>query len=219
MKPLLVTFEGPEGSGKTTHAAGLVERMRGEGCEVVATREPGGTAIGEAIRDILLHNAAGEAVAPAAEALLFAASRAQLVSGVILPALERGAWVVCERFADSTTAYQGYGREFDVETMLAVNAFAIAGAEPDVTVLLDINVGRGFERLAERNRKSGRGLDRIESEDRAFHERVRDGYLALARRYPERFRVIDADREPDVVSEDVWRTVQACAGAGAGGAG
>ena len=179
MGGIFITLEGPEGSGKSTQAGRLTARLRGLGYEVVSTREPGGTATGEAIRSILQHNDASESLFAETEALLFAASRAQLVRSVIIPALESGKCVVCDRFADSTTAYQGYGRGFDISTMLAINAFAINNALPDITILLDIDVRYGFERLRKRNRERKTEHDRIESEDMEFHERVRAGYLDL----------------------------------------
>lgn len=199
-----ITFEGPEGSGKTTQAKRLVERLKREGREVLYTREPGGTKTGEAIRNILQHDAAGEPISPQTEVLLFAASRAQLVRRVILPALQKGIWVVSDRFADSTTVYQGYGRQFGVEDMLTINAFAIGEAIPDVTLLLDIDITLGFERLAERHKLNGTANDRIEQEERSFHERVRNGYLELAKRWPERFRVLDGSQGPDEVEQAVW---------------
>ena len=203
-----ITFEGPEGGGKTTQAKRLIQRLREHGHEVLYTREPGGTPTGEAIRDILQHDKAGEPIAAEAEVFLFAASRAQLVRKVIIPALEKGVIVVCDRFADSTTAYQGYGRGFPVEQMLAINAFAIDGAQPDLTLLLDVPVNLGFQRISERQRVLFETSDRIEREEREFHERVRNGYLALARRWPERFLRLDADRDPDRVEGDVWEAVQ-----------
>ena len=199
-----ITFEGPEGGGKTTHARRLVEQLQAAGHKVVYTREPGGTPTGEAIRDILQHDKAGEAPCSETEVLLFAASRAQLVRHVIVPALERGEWVVCDRFADSTTAYQGYGRGFPVEQMIAINEFAIAGAQPDLTILLDLPVSDGFARLQQR----GGAKDRIEREALEFHERVRAGYLELARRWPERFRIVEARRPLDEVSAEIWSLVQ-----------
>jgi dTMP kinase len=198
-----ITFEGPEGGGKTTQARRLVERLQAAGRKVVYTREPGGTPTGEAIREILQHNKAGEAPCPESEVLLFAASRAQLVRHVIVPALERGDWVVCDRFADSTTAYQGYGRGFSVEQMIAINEFAIDGAQPDLTLLLDLPVSDGFARLAQR----GGVKDRIEREALDFHERVRAGYLELARRWPARFRIVDPRGALEAVAEEIWELV------------
>ncbi|MBW7907615.1 MAG: dTMP kinase [Kiritimatiellae bacterium] len=203
-----ITFEGPEGGGKTTQAKRLLARLRDAGRDVLYTREPGGTPTGEAIREILQHDKAGEPLCDQTEVFLFAASRAQLVRRVILPALERGTVVVCDRFADSTTAYQGYGRGFSVEQMLAINAFAIDGAEPDVTLLLDLPIRIGFERVEGRQRQLFEDVDRIEREAREFHERVRNGYLELAARWPTRFRTIDATRTPDEVEQTVWEIVQ-----------
>ncbi len=202
-----ITFEGPEGAGKTTQARRLVARLEAAGRRTLYTREPGGTPTGEAIRNILQHDCTSEPPCPEAEVLLFAASRAQLVRKIILPALEEGACVVCDRFADSTTAYQGFGRGFGVEAMLAINAFAIDGAVPDITFLLDLDVAAGFERLKQPDGSGARELDRIEREARAFHEQVRAGYLDLARRWPERFRIIDAGRAEDVVAEAIWKQV------------
>ena len=208
MRGKFITFEGPEGGGKTTHARRLVEKLQATGHKVLYTREPGGTPTGEAIRGILQHDHAGEPICPETEVLLFAASRAQLVRRVILPALDRGEWVVCDRFADSTTAYQGYGRGFPVEQMIAINEFAIKGAQPDLTILLDLPISDGFARLHQR----GGEKDRIEREALEFHERVRTGYLELARRWPERFRILDPRREPDVVAEEIWKLVQRVGG-------
>ena len=203
-----ITFEGPEGGGKTTQAKRLIQRLQDSGREVLYTREPGGTPTGEAIRGILQHDQAGEPLAAEAEVFLFAASRAQLVRRVILPALEKGTIVVCDRFADSTIAYQGYGRGFPVEQMLTINALAIDGAQPDLTLLLDVPVSLGFERITERQRVLFESADRIEREQREFHERVRAGYLDLARRWPERFRRLDAARDPSTVAAEVWEAVR-----------
>jgi dTMP kinase len=180
--------------------------LEAAGREVVYTREPGGTSTGEIIRDILQHDRAGEALHPETEVLLFAASRAQLVRQVIRPALERGACVVCDRFMDSTTAYQGYGRGFPVEQMLAINAFAVGVSVPHLTVLIDIDVSAGLRRIS--GPEGGRGgLDRIEREDMDFHEKVRRGYLALAERWPDRFHVLDGTRSVEEVEAAVWRIV------------
>jgi dTMP kinase len=208
MRGRFITFEGPEGSGKTTQAARLSERLRAGGLTVTHTREPGGTRTGEAIREILQHDAAGEPLCVQAEVLLFAASRAQLVQNVILPALERGEWVVSDRFVDSTTAYQGYGRGLDVEILLSINAFAAGDARPDLTLLLDLDVEAGLRRMHARNAADRRGQDRIEREAVAFHRRVSAGYLALAKRWPERFRIVDAAREQDAVHASIWALVE-----------
>ncbi len=149
-KGRLITFEGPEGAGKSTQAAMLIAKLEARGIEVIYTREPGGTKLGEAIRGILQYNSAGEDPCAESEVLLFEASRAQLVRNVIQPALDRGAWVLCDRFADSTTAYQGFGRGFSVELMETINRFAIGDAVPDMTILLDVNVSLGMQRCAKR---------------------------------------------------------------------
>lgn len=199
-----ITFEGPEGSGKTTQARRIIARLKDCGVRVLYTREPGGTPTGEAIREILQHDAAGEPIHPETEVLLFEASRAQLVRDVIAPALDRGDWVICDRYADSTTVYQGYGRGFPVEQMIGINAFAIGAMEPDLTVLIDMDIEEGFRRIA----ASGEKPDRIESEERAFHRRVRAGYLELAKRFAARYRVIDGNRDPDEVELSVWELIR-----------
>jgi dTMP kinase len=207
-KGVFIAFEGPEGSGKSTQAARLAARLEREGVPVTRTREPGGTATGEAIRGILQHDAAGERVFPECEALLFAACRAQLARLVIEPALARGGWVICDRYMDSTTAYQGYGRGLDMAAVRAINALAVGSTVPDLTLLLDIEVRDGLARL-QRGTAGGapRALDRIEREAIAFHERVRAGYLDLARQAPARYRVVRTDRGPAEVEADVWAAV------------
>lgn len=204
---LFITFEGPEGGGKTSHAGRLAERLKANGAQVLTTREPGGTAVGESIRHLLQHDADGENLVGETELLLFAASRAQLVREVILPALESGSHVVCDRFADSTIAYQGYGRECEIEPLVAINRFAVADAVPDVTFLLDIDAATGLDRAGRRSGQDTDGRDRFEREELAFHERVRAGYHELAGQAQERFRVIDASREPDVVADEIWQHV------------
>lgn len=202
-----ITFEGPEGGGKSTQARRLAARLEARGLQTVATREPGGTSVGEHIRDILQHDRAAEPICPEAEVLLFSASRAQLVRRVILPALETGAWVISDRFADSTTVYQGIARGLGIEAMLSLHRLAIGSAVPDLTLLLDLDVEEGFRRLAERQAREKCGPDRMERETREFHRRVRDGYLEIARREPDRFRVIDAAASAEVVEERVWTEV------------
>ena len=202
-----ITFEGPEGGGKTTQARRLISRLQKAGHQVIYTREPGGTPTGEAIREILQYDKAGEPICAEAEVFLFAASRAQLVRHVILPALEKGTHVVSDRFVDSTTAYQGFGRGFPVEKMLAINDFAIGPAVPNVTLLLDIEIALSFRRLEKRHQENFDRSDRIEREERAFHERVRQGYLELAKRWPERIRLLDGSLNQDALEVQIWEIV------------
>lgn len=203
-----ITLEGPEGSGKSTQAKMMIRRLGELGIEAMYTREPGGTALGEEIRNILQHNQAGEAPCERAELLLFEASRNQLVEKVIRPALEKGTWVICDRFIDSTTAYQGYGRGLPVDDVKSIHNFTINDVSPDLTLLLDLSIETGFERIAERFLELGESADRFEQEERAFHERVRQGYLKLAAEEPDRFRTVDASQKPENVSESIWKVLQ-----------
>ena len=200
-----ITFEGPEGSGKSTHIRLLADFLRARGLDVTLTREPGGTPTGEAIRRLLQHNEAGESPADRTEVLLFLASRAQHVERLIRPALAAGRWVLCDRYDDSTLAYQGYGRGFGLNELRALNAFATGGLVPDLTLLLDIPVEEGFRRLAARPPAAE---DRIERAERAFHERVRQGYLELARSEPVRFRVLPTAGPVAATGEAVWQAVR-----------
>ncbi len=202
---VFISLEGPEGGGKSTHARRLAERLRAAGHAVLLTREPGGTPLGEDLRRLLQH---GGALCPEAELLLFLASRAQLVREVIRPALARGVHVICDRFADSTTAYQGYGRGLPLGPLLAMNRQAVAGLMPDLTLVLDIGVRAGQARLRGRRRQGGARRDRIERESRAFHERVRAGFLELARRSPRRLKVIPSGRPRRAVETAIWTQVQ-----------
>jgi len=203
-----ITLEGPEGSGKSTHARMLVERMVAGEYPVIAVREPGGTQAGEAIRHMLQQDSPAEPLCQEAELFLFMASRAQLVTRVILPALVKGIHVICDRFADSTCAYQGAGRGVDLDRILMVNDLAVQGLAPDLTLLLDIPVAIGFARLNDRNAGDASRKDRIERESQAFHERVRAGYLDLARRWPDRIRRVDTAGTPAEVQEEIWRIVK-----------
>ncbi|MFU8781086.1 MAG: dTMP kinase [Kiritimatiellia bacterium] len=199
MKGVFVTFEGPEGGGKSTQIRLLAARLEVLGHEVVLAREPGGTAAGEVIRNLLQHDTAGEHLCAAAETLLFSASRAQLVHEVIVPALARGATVLCDRFADSTTAYQGYGRGFDPDELAHLHAFALGNHWPDVTLLLDVPAAVGLKRIHARAGGGNAGLDRMEREAQEFHLRVAEGFRLLAARYGDRFRILDATETPEQV--------------------
>lgn len=209
MQGKFITLEGPEGSGKSTQAKMLIRRLNEMGIEAMYTREPGGTALGETIRNILQHDAAGEAPCERAELLLFEASRNQLVEKVIRPALDKGTWVICDRFIDSTTAYQGYGRGLPVDEVQAINSFTIHWTAPDLTLLLDLDIDTGFDRISQRFLELGESADRFEQEERSFHERVRQGYLSQAETEPERFRVVDASQDPETVSEEIWNIISA----------
>lgn len=204
----LITLEGIEGSGKSTHARLLAERMRSAGFEIVEVREPGGTRLGEAIRLLLSQKRGPGAICPQTELLLFMASRAQLVQEKIIPALRHRKHVICDRFYDSTSAYQGYARGCDLKLIASMNAFAVQNLSPDLTILLDLALRVGFKRLHRRNRRQGTEKDRIESENTAFHKRVRDGYLDLAGKKPERFCVVNADRPVAKVHADIWKAVR-----------
>lgn len=199
-----ITFEGPEGGGKTVLARRLAQELQLRGHIVRTLREPGGTRVGERLRAILLEKAGPDALVidARADALLFSAGRAQLVAEVIRPALGRGEIVIDARHADSTLAYQGYGMGLPLDELRRIQAFATGGLVPDLTILLDVppDVGLG--------RKSGEGVNRFESTfDLAFHERVRAGYLAMAAAEPNRYRVIDSSRPLDRVAPDVIAAV------------
>lgn len=192
---MFITFEGIEGSGKSTVMAAVERALRAEGREVVVTREPGGTPVGDAAREILLHKR-DLAISSLAELMLMNASRAQLVADVVRPALQRGAVVLCDRYADSSLAYQGYGRGLPLEIVRAVCDAATGGLRPDLTLLIDVTYETSRVRLSQRNT----GHDRMEQEDEAFHRRVRDGYLEMART-DERVVRIDGERTPEEVAD------------------
>ncbi|HSD17329.1 MAG TPA: dTMP kinase [Thermomonas sp.] len=196
--PRLISIEGGEGAGKSTVLSALREALQAAGEEVVSTREPGGTPLAERIRELLL-GGAGEPVHPQTELLLMFASRAQHVREVVLPALQRGAWVISDRFTDSSYAYQGAGRGLD-EAFIATLERQVVGIEPGLTLLLDLGVAHGRERTRGRDLIGGSAPDRIECERDEFFERVRDCFLARAAAHPDRFRVIDASPEAATVA-------------------
>ena len=193
-----ITFEGSEGCGKTTQIQRLSERLEKAGQRVLLTREPGGTPLGESIRHLLKFADEGKDMTPEAELLLFAASRAQLVRKVIEPALEAGSWVIADRFMDSTTVYQGVARRLDYEAVRLINEFAVGERRPDLTFVLDVDPAETRRRLLRRPRPVG-APDRMEQMPPEFYAAVREGYLALARDEPERFRVIHASRNAEAV--------------------
>lgn len=207
MKGLFITFEGNEGAGKSTQLPLLVERLKDWGHTVKVFREPGGTPIGEEIRHTLKHSHANAAMTPEAELLLMNASRAQLVREVIRPALARGEIIVCDRFYDSTTAYQGYGRQLDLQTVKNVIDLAVGDTRPNLTLFLKVPQNVSEERLRSRQVTLPFIRDRMEEADRAFFERVAKGYDAIAAAEPERIKIIDASGTREEVQAAIWRVV------------
>lgn len=201
MAGLFITFEGPEGAGKSTQLTRLVQTLQERGLTVTVTREPGGTPLGTRVREVLLDPALD--MHPLPEFLLYSASRAQLVQDVIRPALSRGETVVCDRYFDSSLAYQGAGRGLPLELLRGITQEVTGGLNPDLTLLLDLDPEIGLERAAARGQP-----DRLERADLAFHQRVRQGFLQLARQEPGRFVVLDAASTPDAVQQQVWAAVQ-----------
>lgn len=200
----LLSFEGSEGCGKSTQIRLLRERLEAAGRRVEVLREPGGTAAGEQIRHLLQHAQEGDTLCAESELLLFAASRAQLVREKIRPLLAEGVFVILDRFLDSTTVYQGFARGLPLDSVRAINAFAIGGTLPHLTLLLDMDSATARERIA----RSGRPLDRMESQPAEFFDRVRAGYLELARGEPERIHILQAGNAPEAVHADIWNLVQ-----------
>ena len=199
---MFITLEGPEGSGKTSHIPYLVEYLREKGHSVFPTREPGGTSIGEQIREVI-HDLKNVEMHPRTETLLYQAARAQIVEQVIKPRLKAGEIVISDRFSDSTIAYQGYGHQQDLEQIRALVKYATGGLVPDLAVLLDVDIEEGLRRKYKDNE-----WNRLDAYTVEFHKRVRAGYLEMARQEPDRWAVIDAGREWEKVQEELRRVVE-----------
>ena len=198
-----ITFEGGEGAGKSTQIERIVSRLRETGRTVLVVREPGGTAVGEQIRHVLQYSKKSAAMVPATELLLFCASRAQLVRETIQPALAQGHVVIADRFGDSTTVYQGVGRQLAGKQVAAINRFAIGDCRPDLTIVIDLDPQIGLERAR------GRELfDRMENQTLDFYERVRQGYLAIARQEPDRVKVIDGRQSIAAIQKKIWELIR-----------
>jgi len=203
-----ITFEGIDGSGKSTQIRLLAERLRGNGRDVFETVEPGGTAVGRQIRRLVL-DAANQELRPTAELLLYFASRAQNVDQCIRPALAAGRIVLCDRFTDSTLAYQGYARGLGEEVVLTLDRIACRGLTPDLTLLIDIDLATGLARARVRNATGAGNETRMDDQALGFHRKVRQAYLRIARQSPNRFRVIDGSSSPEAVAARVWESVAA----------
>lgn len=199
---LFITFEGPDGSGKTTQARMLAEYLQMRGMEVLHTREPGGTAISEQIREVIL-STRNQSIQHETEALLFSAARAQIVAELIRPALAAGKIVVCDRYADSTMAYQGYGLGLDLEALRAITRFATGGLVPDMTFYIDVPAEIGLTR-----RQRGE-TNRLDQKDLAYHARVREGFLKMAKEEPRRWIVVDGTQPVDQVQQEIRKKLEA----------
>lgn len=198
---MFITLEGPEGSGKSTQIRRLAKRLDAMGYPVITTREPGGTPIGDQIRQVLVRMENKE-LHPRTEILLFLAARAQLVEQLIKPALQDGKIILCDRYGDSTLAYQGYGHGLDLEKLRQMLDFATDHLKPDLTILLDLDVKTGLMR-----KKAEDEWNRLDAYEVLFHERVREGYLSLAHAEPERWRIVDASQGIDAVQEDLFQII------------
>jgi dTMP kinase len=201
----LISFEGSEGSGKSTQIALLAEHLQQAGREVLSVREPGGTEIGEQVRNIIVHNSKGDEMCAETELLLFAAARAQLVREVIAPALRAGTIVLSDRFLDSSTVYQGIGRNLGAGPVESINRFAVGNVMPDLTVVIDVPTEVSLARLRQR---ASDLPDRMERENVSFYKKVRDGYLVLAKGMPERFFVVDGTKPLRTLEKAIWSAVQ-----------
>ncbi len=200
---MFITLEGPEGSGKSMQICDLAEFLRQQGYQVLTTREPGGTFIGDQIREVIMRMD-NTMMNPRTEILLFCAARAQIVAEVIRPSLEKGLVVISDRYADSTLAYQGYGHGLDLDILRQILHFATGGLQPDLTLLLDVDVEEGLSR----RRIGGGEWNRLDAQQLAFHQRVRQGYLKMAAEEPERWRIINARQKPDRVQVDIQTAIK-----------
>ena len=201
---LFITLEGPEGSGKSSAINKVYVRLIYEGYEIICTREPGGTPISEQIRNVIL-NQENTSMDIRTEALLFAASRRQHLKEKVWPALEKGKLVFCDRYLDSSLAYQGHARGLGIDEVLSINLFATENTFPHLTLLFDIDPKIGLERIAANN---AREVNRLDKEKLEFHNKVREGYLILAKRYPERIVIIDASKSMEEVAEETYRIIK-----------
>lgn len=201
---MFITFEGGEGAGKSTAIKRIVEKLTSEGYEIVLTREPGGTPIAEEIRNVILDKK-NTAMDPRTEALLYAASRRQHLVEKVIPALKEGKLVLCDRFLDSSLAYQGGARGIGIDTVYNMNLFATEGMLPDLTILFDIKPEEGLARIAA---NSQREVNRLDVEKLTFHNKVRDSFHELAKKFPERFVIVDASKTPDEVFADAYKAIE-----------
>lgn len=195
MKGKFVTIEGPDGAGKTTQVKKISDYLKSRGFKVLVTREPGGTPLGEKLREVLL-TSEGESPVPEAEALIYAASRAQLVKKVIEPTLDKGFIILCDRFVDSSLAYQGWARGLGIEELARINRWFLQDIWPDLTIVLDIDPAQSLNRLSGKK-------DRLESETLDFHRKVREGFLKLKDLYPQRIKIVDAAQNPDAIFKTI----------------
>ncbi|MFP6901313.1 MAG: dTMP kinase [Opitutales bacterium] len=206
-KGILISFEGSEGCGKSTQIRRIADRLEAiDHIDVIVTREPGGTDIGEEIRHLLMHSSNNSEMFPETELLLFAASRAQLVRELILPSVKEGKMVLCDRFLDSTTVYQGVARQIAADPVTQINDFAVGDIVPDLTVVVDVPAEIGLERIKHRISDMP---DRMEKENVSFYAKVREGYLILARSLPDRFLVVDGTNMPQEIEEEIWQEIHA----------
>jgi dTMP kinase len=201
----LISFEGSEGSGKSTQISILAAHFQKAGRDVISTREPGGTEIGEQIRNIIVHNSKGDEMCAETELLLFSAARAQLVREVIAPALTRGTIVLSDRYLDSSTVYQGIGRNLAADPVAQINRFAVGNVMPDITIVIDVPAELGLARIRQR---ASDLPDRMERENIEFYQKIREGYLVLAKGMPDRFAVVDGSLDQDAVAKKIWAAVK-----------